>query len=56
MLLQSRLKNFPEDNKNGNFLTWPGLNDQLLLNHLTPGIKTSLGHMDQERKILKPAK
>ena len=36
--------------KNGNFLTWPGPNNQQLLKHLPTSISTALGHMDQERK------
>ena len=50
MLLQPLSKNFPEGNKNVNFLTWPGLNNQHLLNHIPPSIATSLGHLDQEQK------
>ena len=42
--------------KNGNFLTWPGLNNQLLLKHMPPIIATSLGHIDQERKNLQSTK
>ena len=38
--------------KNGNFLTWPGLNNQQLLNHLPPNIATALENLDQERKNL----
>ena len=36
--------------KNGKFLTWPGLNNQQLLNHIPPIIATALKHMDQERE------
>ena len=41
---------------NGNFLTWPGLNNEQLLKHLPPRIETALGHMDQERKNLQSTK
>ena len=37
---------------NGNFLTWPGLNNQQLLKHIPPNIMKDLGHMEQERKNL----
>ena len=33
--------------KNGIFLTWPGLNNQILLKYLPPSIATALGHLDQ---------
>ena len=42
--------------KNGNFLTWPGLNNQQLLNPIPPSIATALGHLDQERKNLQSTK
>ena len=42
--------------KNGNFLTWPGLNNQKLLKHLPPIIATSLGNIDQELKNLQSTK
>ena len=41
---------------NGNFLIWPGLNNQQCLEHLPPSIATSLGNMDQERKNLQSTK
>ena len=52
MLLQNHANNFPEGEKKGNFLTWPGLNNQQLLKHIPPSIETALGHMDQDRKNL----
>ena len=42
--------------QNENCLTWPGLKNQQLLNHLPPNIVTALLHMDQERKILQTKK
>ena len=42
--------------KNGNFLTWPFLNNQQLLKHLTPIIATALGNMEQYRKNLQSTK
>ena len=42
--------------KNGNFLTWPGLNNQKLFNRLPPGIAKSLRHLGQEIKNLQSAK
>ena len=56
MLLQPHPKNLPEDDKNGNFLTWTGLNNEQFLNHLTPIIATAFGYMDQERKNLQLTK
>ena len=38
--------------KNGNFLTWPRLNNQTLLKYLPPSIATVLGQLYQERKNL----
>ena len=35
---------------NGNFLTWPVLNNQQVLKHLPPRTATALGHLDQEIK------
>jgi hypothetical protein len=42
--------------KNGNFLTWPGIDDILLTKHLPPSIATAKGHLDQERKNLRSTK
>ena len=56
MLINIHSKKFPEGNKNGNLLTWTGLNNQQLLNHLPPSITTALGNMDQERKNLQSTK
>ena len=42
--------------KNGNFLTWPGLNNEQLLKHLPPIISTDLGHLYQELKNLQSKK
>ena len=42
--------------KNGNFLTWKGLNNKQLLKHLEPIIATALGHLYQERKNLQSTK
>ena len=56
MLLQPHPKNFPEGNKNGNFLTWTGLKNQNFLKHIPPSIATSQGNLDQERKNLQSTK
>ena len=47
---------FPKAINNGNFLTWPGLNNQILLKHLPPIIVTALGHLDQEWNNLQSTK
>ena len=52
MLIQTHPKKFPESDKNGNFLTWIGLNNKQLVKHVPPSIATDLVHMDQERKNL----
>ena len=49
-------RTFLKEINNGNFLTWPGLNNQQLLKHLIPRIATALEHMDQERKNLQSKK
>ena len=41
---------------NGNFLTWPGLNNQQLLKHLLPIIATALEHLDRKRKNFQSTK
>ena len=56
MMFQPHPKKILNTIKNGNFLTWPGLKNQQLLNHLPPNIVTALLHMDQERKILQTKK
>ena len=38
--------------KNGNFITWPGLTENLMRKYLQPSITTAKGHLDQERKNL----
>ena len=48
--------NFLKAINDGNFLTWPGLNNKPLLEHMHPSIAASLGHMDQERKNLQSTK
>ena len=42
--------------KNGNFITFPGLNNQKLLKHLSTSIVTYLRHLDQEHKNLQLTK
>ena len=49
-MLQPHPKNFTEGNKTGNFFTWPGLNNQQLLDNIATSIETVLGHMEQEIK------
>ena len=39
-------RNFLKTIKNGNFLTWPGLNNQQLLKNPPPSIATALGHLE----------
>ena len=50
------LRTFLKAIKNGNFLTWPGLNNQQLLKHIFPSIASALGHLDQKRKNLQSTK
>ena len=47
-------RNFLKAINNGNFLTWPGLNNQQLLKHLSPSIATDPGYMYQEIKTSNP--
>jgi hypothetical protein len=42
--------------KNGNFLSWPGLNIPNITRFLPPSIATALGHLDQERANLQSTK
>jgi hypothetical protein len=41
---------------NGNFITWPGLDNISILKHLPLSIATVKGHLDQERKHLQSTK
>ena len=49
-MLQPHPKNFTEGNKTGNFFTWPGLNNQQLLDNIATSIETVFGNMEQEIK------
>lgn len=40
--------------RNGNFLGFPGLDVNLIDRHLPPNLATAKGHLDQERKNLRP--
>ena len=42
--------------KNGNFITWQGIDELSLTKHLPPSIATAKGHLDQERKNLQSTK
>ena len=42
--------------KNGNFISWPGLDSTIIDKHLVPSIATAKGHLDQERKNLQSTK
>ena len=50
------LKTFIKAVKNGNFISWPGLDANLIEKHLTASIATAKGHLDQERKNLQSTK
>ena len=52
MFLHTYTKNVSKSDKNGNFITWPGLRNQQLFRHLPPIIVTALGHLDQEHRNL----
>jgi len=42
--------------KNGNFLSWPGIESISFTKHLPPNIDSAKGHLDQERKSLQSTK
>ena len=42
--------------KNGNFLSWPGLDSKLIEKHLQTPVATAKGHLDQERRNLQTTK
>jgi hypothetical protein len=42
--------------KNGNFITWPGIDNLSLGNHLPPSIITAKGHLNQESKNIQSTK
>ena len=42
--------------QNGNFITWPGLNDTYIIKYFKETPATAKVHLDQERKILQSTK
>jgi hypothetical protein len=50
------ISTFTKAIKNGNFLTWPGINNLSFTKHLEKSIATTKGHLDQERKNLQSTK
>jgi hypothetical protein len=42
--------------RNGNFITWPGLDAKLIHKHLPDSIATAKGHLDQEQQNLQSTK
>jgi hypothetical protein len=38
--------------RNGNFITWPGIDDLSINFHLEDSVDSAKGHLDQERKNL----
>ena len=42
--------------RNGNFITWPGLDQKLIERHLLQSTATAKGHLDQERQGLQSTK
>jgi hypothetical protein len=42
--------------RNGNFITWPGIDSLSINKHLPPSIASAKGHLDQERKNLQSTK
>ena len=52
----SSISTFMKAIKNGNFITWPGLDSKLIENHLQTPVATAKGHLDQERRNLQSTK
>ncbi len=53
LLRQSGCFHLEESNKNGNFITWPGISTLSIdAHHLPNSIAYAKGHLDQERKNL----
>ena len=50
------LTTFKKAIANGNFLTWPGLHEKTIQQHLTETPATAKGHLDQEQKSLQSTK
>jgi hypothetical protein len=42
--------------KNGNFITWPGLDTASIIKHLPPSVASAKGHLNQEQKNLQSTK
>ena len=52
VLFSPSLSTFTKAIKNGNFITWPGINDLNFKKLLGTTMATEQGHLDQERKNL----
>ena len=50
------ISTFTQAIKNGNFMSWPGLQDLNLHRHMKKTIATSMGHLDQEHQGLQSTK
>ena len=51
-----RISTFVQAIRNGNFITWPGLDHKLIERHLIQTTATAKGHLDQERQGLQSTK
>lgn len=49
-------KHLLESNKNGNFITWPGLTYSTVAKYLPSTVATAFGHLQQERQNLQSTK
>jgi hypothetical protein len=49
-------KTFIQAIRNGNFITWPGLESSIIERHMITPVATAKGHLDQERKNLNSTK
>ena len=50
------IRTFEKAIKNGNFMSWQGLQELALYKHLNRTMATSMGHLDQERQGLQSTK
>jgi hypothetical protein len=55
-MLQSCQIHIDQGNKNGNFLSWPGLNEHTVETHLSKSTSTVKGHLNQQRKNARTTK
>jgi hypothetical protein len=55
-MLQSCQIHMDQGNKNGNFSSWPGLNEHTVEKHLSKSTSTTKGHLNKQRQNTRTTK